>query len=84
MGLRHSATMTYPLLKEILTLKNLELTATFSIRISTILASRARHPESRGIRTTPIPGSARPIAVLPTDLEAFIASSRKGKERHAR
>jgi len=84
--MNNSATIAYPLLKEILTLKNLELTATFSIRdVARIFGVSVRAIQNRvasgQLPSRDLPGRAR---FLPTDLEAFIASSRKGRERHAR
>jgi hypothetical protein len=74
----------YPLLQEILEVKNLQLQATFTIRdVARIFSVSVRAIQSRvasgQLSARDLPGRAR---FLPVDLENFLAASRKGGARH--
>jgi len=74
----------YPLLQEILEVKNLQLQATFTIRdVARIFSVSVRAIQSRvasgQLSARDLPGRAR---FLPVDLENFLAASRKGGSRH--
>jgi hypothetical protein len=78
-----SNTMTtkYPLLQEILDLKNLQLQATFSITdVATIFGVSVRAIQNRvangQLPARDLPGHAR---FLPQDLEGFLLGSKKGR-----
>jgi hypothetical protein len=79
-----SATIRYPLLQEILDLKNLQLHAMFSITdVATIFGVSVRAIQNRvasgQLPARDLPGHAK---FLPQDLEAFLAASKKRSARH--
>lgn len=77
-----SATVKYPLLQELLDIKNLPLQATYSIRdLAQIFNVSARAIQSRvaggQISARDLPGRAK---FLPEDLELFLSGSKKRAE----
>ena len=76
----------YPLLQEILDLKNLSLQATYSIRdIAGIFSVSMRAIQARvasgQLPARDLPGRAK---FLPADIEAFLVASKKARPRHGR
>lgn len=81
-----SIAIKYPLLQEILDVKNLSLQATYSIRdIASIFGVSVRAIQSRVVSgqlpARDLPGRAR---FLSADIEAFLTASNKARPRHGR
>jgi hypothetical protein len=84
--MNNSAAITYPLLQEILSIRNLSLQATYTIHdLAELFHVGARAIENRvasgQIVARDLPGRAR---FLPQDIEAFLVASKKGGSRRGK